>query len=363
MTKTLHLTLVILLCASSAFAQLSESLLNSMKPRDLGPAIMSGRVTDLAVYEEDPSIYYVASASGGLLKTVNNGGSWQNVFDNQSTVSIGDVTINPSDPNIVWVGTGEANNRQSSSWGDGVYKSTDGGKTWKNMGLRDSQHIGRIVVNPIDSDIVYVAALGRLWGSNRERGVYMTADGGLTWNNVLFVDDNTGAVDLAMDPLNPKTLYAAMYQRRRTSWGYNGGGPGGGIYKTTDGGRTWKKLGTGLPATDVGRIGIDIYRKNPNIVMALVENREGGVFRSEDKGETWTRMNSLNPRPMYFSQIRIDPSDDKRVYVGGVQLHISDDGGKTFRDDGAPNVHLDHHAFWINPKNPRHLLDGNDGGA
>jgi len=324
---------------------------------------MSGRVADVAVYEPNPNIFYVASASGGLLKTTNNGNTWENVFNRETSVSIGDVAINPDDANIVWVGTGEANSRQSSSWGDGIYKSTDGGKTWKHMGLRESHHIGRIVVNPIDTDIVFVAALGHLWGPNAERGVFMTSDGGVTWKNVLSVNGDTGAVDLAMDPLNPKTLYAAMYQRRRTGWGFNGGGPGSGIFKTTDGGRTWRKLTNGLPQTDVGRIGLDIYRKNPNIVMARVENREGGVFRSEDKGETWVKINSLNPRPMYFSQIRIDPNDDKRVYVGGVQLHISDDGGKTFRDDGAPNVHLDHHAFWIDPSNSNHLIDGNDGGT
>jgi photosystem II stability/assembly factor-like uncharacterized protein len=348
---------------AAASAQSRESLLSTFKPRDIGPALMGGRVSDLAVYEADPSIFYAASASGGLLKTVNAGTSWENVFTGQSTVSIGDVAINPTDPNTVWVGTGEANNRQSSSWGDGVYKSTDGGKTWKHMGLKESHHIGRIVVNPIDTDIVYVAALGHLWGANPERGVFMTTDGGLTWKNVLVIDANTGAVDLAMDPSNPKLLYAATYQRRRTGWGFNGGGPGSGIYKTADGGRTWKKLTNGLPKGDMGRIGLDIYRKNPNIVVARVENKEGGVFRSEDKGETWTKMNSLNPRPMYFSQIRIDPNDDKRIYVGGVQLHISDDGGKTFRDDGAPFVHLDHHAFWIDPGNSNHLIDGNDGGV
>jgi photosystem II stability/assembly factor-like uncharacterized protein len=348
---------------TTASAQPRESLLDPFKPRDIGPALMGGRVSDLAVYEADPSIFYAASASGGLLKTVNAGTSWENLFSSQSTVSIGDVAINPTDPNTVWVGTGEANNRQSSSWGDGVYKSTDGGKTWKHMGLKESHHIGRIVVSPIDTDIVYVAALGHLWGANPERGVFMTTDGGLTWKNVLVIDANTGAVDLTMDPSNPKLLYAATYQRRRTGWGFNGGGPGSGIYKTADGGRTWRKLTNGLPKGDNGRIGLDIYRKNPNIVVALVENKEGGVFRSEDKGETWTKMNSLNPRPMYFSQIRIDPNDDKRIYVGGVQLHISDDGGKTFRDDGAPFVHLDHHAFWIDPGNSNHLIDGNDGGV
>jgi photosystem II stability/assembly factor-like uncharacterized protein len=324
---------------------------------------MSGRVVDLAVFEDDPSIFYAASASGGLLKTGNGGASWTNVFDSQPTVSIGDIAINPTDPSVVWVGTGEANNRQSSSWGDGIYKSTDGGKTWKHMGLRETQHIGRIVIDPTDTDIVYVAAVGRLWGANKERGVFRTADGGVTWQHVLAINENTGAVDLVMDPANSKVLLAAAYQRRRTGWGFNGGGPDSGIHKSVDGGRTWRKITAGLPSGDTGRIGLDIYRRDSNIIYATVENREGGVFRSEDKGETWSKVNSLNPRPMYFSQIRVDPNDRQRIYVNGVNLHISDDGGKTFRDDGASAVHLDHHAFWVNPRNSRHLIDGNDGGV
>lgn len=355
--------LSLLLAASTAFAQIPEAIFDGITRRDVGPVFMSGRITDLAVYEDDPAIFYAASASGGLLKTTNGGNTWENVFDSQTTVSIGDVAINPADPNVVWVGTGEANNRQSSSWGDGIYKSVDGGKTWKHMGLRDSQHIGRIVVDPQDTDIVYVAAVGRLWGANKERGVFKTVDGGLTWQHVLAINDNTGATDLIMDPVNPKVLIAAAYSRRRTAYGFNGGGPDSGIYKSTDAGRTWRKIAGGLPGGDTGRIGLDFYRRNSNIVYAIVENREGGVFRSEDKGETWARVNSLNPRPMYFSQIRVDPNDPQRIYVNGVNLHISDDGGKTFRDDGSMEVHLDHHAFWINPANSRHLIDGNDGGV
>jgi photosystem II stability/assembly factor-like uncharacterized protein len=361
--RSVALLTVAVLSTGTAVAQIPESIFDGITRRDIGPAIMSGRVVDLAVYEDDPSIFYAASASGGLLKTVNGGATWENVFDTQTTVSIGDVAINPTDPNVVWVGTGEANNRQSSSWGDGIYKSTDGGKTWRHMGLRDSQHIGRIVVDPQDTDIVYVAALGRLWGASKERGVFKTADGGLTWQHVLAIDEDTGAVDLIMDPANPKVLLAASYQRRRTGWGFNGGGEGSGIHKTVDGGRTWRKLSGGLPTGEVGRIGLDMYRRNSSIIYATVEHREGGVFRSEDRGETWTRVNSLNPRPMYFSQIRIDPNDPQRIYVNGVNLHISDDGGKTFRDDGASVVHLDHHAFWIDPRNSRHIIDGNDGGV
>ena len=349
--------------ASQLRAQLLESLFDNLKPRAVGPATMGGRTVDFAVYEVDPAIFYAASASGGLLKTVNGGNTWENVFDRQDTVSIGDVAINPADPNVVWVGTGEANNRQSSSWGDGIYKSTDGGKTWTHMGLRQSHHIGRIVINPIDTDIVYVAALGHLWGANRERGIFMTRDGGLSWQHVLAIDENTGVVDIAIDPVNPKTLYAGAYARRRSAFGFNGGGPNGGVFKTVDGGRSWNRLEKGLPEGDNGRIGLSIYQKNPDIVYAIVENENGGIFRSDDKGESWTRVNSLNPRPMYYSQIRVDPSDEKRIYVLGTQLHLSDDGGLTFRDDGARGVHLDNHAFWINPNNPRHIMTGNDGGT
>ena len=356
-------TLIPLLVVSATpiLAQMPEPLLDNFRPREVGPAFMGGRTVDFAVYEEDPAIFYAATASGGLLKTLNGGNSWENVFDRQSTVSIGDVAINPTDPNMIWVGTGEANNRQSSSWGDGIYKSTDGGRTWQHMGLRESHHIGRIIVNPQDTDIVYAAALGHLWGANPERGVFMTIDGGQNWQHVLGLNEDTGAVDLAMDPANPKVLYAAAYQRRRSAWGFNGGGPHGGIYKSVDGGRSWRKLSDGLPEGPVGRIGLDISRSNSNVVYATVEHEEGGIFRSEDKGETWTRMNSLNPRPMYYSQIRIDPNDEKRIYVLGGELSVSDDAGRTFFE-GDPEVHSDHHALWINPRNSRHLIDGNDGG-
>ena len=351
------------LLATSASAQLPGNALDRFSPRAIGPGTMGGRTVDFAVYEEDPAIFYAATASGGLLKTENGGTTWENVFDRQSTVSIGAVAINPRDPDVVWVGTGEANNRQSSSWGDGVYKSTDGGKSWQHMGLRETHHVGRIVVNPRNPDVVYVAALGHLWGPNPERGLFMTTDGGRSWQHALRINDDTGVTDVAMDPSDPNVLYAAAYQRRRSGWGFNGGGPHAGIHKSTDGGRTWRKLSNGLPTGDVGRIGLDIHRSNPDIVYAIVEAHGGGVFRSEDKGESWTKMNSYNPRPMYFSQIRVDPNDHQRVYVLGVQLAASDDGFKTYKEEIAPEVHLDHHAMWIDPKNSRHIIDGNDGGV
>ena len=323
---------------------------------------MGGRIDDFAVVESNPSIVYVATASGGLWKTTNNGVTWEPLFDEQMTSTIGDVTLAPSNPDIVWVGTGEANNRQSSSWGDGVYKSEDAGKTWKKMGLRDTHHIGRIAIHPTNPDIVYVAALGHLWGPNKERGLFKTSDGGKTWANTKFIDENTGFVDLALDPESPNTLYAASYQRRRTSWGFNGGGPGSALYKTTDGGENWGKLTNGLPEGNTGRIGIDIYRRNPSIVYATIEHKEGGVFRSEDKGLTWKKMSSTNPRPMYYSQIRIDPSNDQRIWALGASMYVSDDGGKTFRTDYVREIHGDHHAMWINPASSDQMIVGSDGG-
>ena len=331
--------------------------------RNIGPAVMGGRIDDLAVLESNPAVFYVGAATGGLWRTTNNGTTWEVLFDDlDDVVSIGDIAIPSGDANTIWVGSGENNNRQSGSWGNGVYKSTDAGRTWKLMGLGSSRHIGRIIVDPIDHDVVYVAALGSLWGPGRERGVFKTTDGGLTWSNVLFVNEDTGATELVMDPANNKVLYAATYQRRRATWGFNGGGPGSAIYKSSDAGRTWTKLTQGIPGGPLGRIGLDVYRANPNILYARIEHeKESGVYRSEDAGLSWKKMSSVNPRPMYFSQIRIDPTNDLRIYVLGVQLHISDDGGKTFVENGV--MHSDHHAMWINPANPNHIIDGNDGGV
>jgi photosystem II stability/assembly factor-like uncharacterized protein len=288
------------------------------------------------------------------------------VFDKEAVSTIGDIAIAPSDASVVWVGTGEPNNRQSSSWGDGAYKSLDGGKTWQRMGLATTHHIGRIVIHPRNPDVVYVAALGHLWGANPERGVYKTSDGGKTWKQVLKINDDTGVSDIAMDPQSPDILYAAAYERRRTPYGFNGGGPDGGIYKTTDGGLTWKKLTKGLPyensAGDVGRIGLDIYRKDPNIVYAVVQHEKGGTFRSDDKGETWKKMGDTNPRPSYYSQIRIDPNNDLRIWELGAQMFYSEDGGKKFATDRVKGIHGDFHAMWIDPGDSNHIITGSDGG-
>jgi photosystem II stability/assembly factor-like uncharacterized protein len=353
------------LAATTVAAQSpAPSPFDNLTFREIGPPSPSGRVDDLAVLESNPSVFYVATATSGVWKTTNHGTTFQQVFDSATTSSVGDIAIAPNDANLVWVGAGENNNRQSSSWGDGLYKSGDGGKTWQHTGLGDSKHIARIVVDPVDYSTVYVAALGNLWGAGGERGVYKTTDGGHSWTRVLHVDDDTGATELVMDPSNNKVLYAATYQRRRATWGMNGGGPGSGIYKSSDAGRTWTKLTRGVPEGPLGRIGLDVYRRNPNVVYARIQHeRESGVYRSDDAGASWAKLSSENPRPMYFSQIRIDPQNDHRIYVLGVQLHVSDDAGKTFRADGARRIHVDHHAMWINPHDSNVAIIGNDGGV
>ncbi|MGE0812278.1 MAG: glycosyl hydrolase [Vicinamibacterales bacterium] len=380
MTARAAVTCLLLVAATVTPARaqrLDEGQLQALQWRAIGPAVMGGRIDDVAVDERHPSTIYVGSASGGVWKTTNAGTTWTPIFEHQGTSSIGDIALTPANPSLVWVGTGEPNNRQSSTFGDGVYKSLDGGTTWTHMGLTETQHIGRVLVDPVDNDIVYVAALGRLWGPSEERGVYKTTDGGRTWAKVKFVDADTGFVDMAMDPVNRQVLYAAAYQRRRAPWGYNGGGPGSGLYKTVDGGRTWTKLGGGLPDGTVGRIGVTVWRGDSRVVYATVEHRtNGGTFRSDDAGATWRKVNALNPRPMYYSKIHVDPTDDRRVYVLGADFFMSDDGGRTFADPvtrktGAnttmspsydEGVHGDHHALWIDPANPAHLILGNDGG-
>jgi photosystem II stability/assembly factor-like uncharacterized protein len=333
--------------------------------REVGPAVVGGRVSDFAVEETDTRIIYVGTATSGVWKSTNHGTTWEPIFTDQSTASIGDVTLAPSNPNVVWVGTGEPQNRQSSSWGDGVFKSIDGGTTWAQKGLQETRHISRIQVHPRNPDVAYVAAVGNLWAESPERGVYKTTDGGESWELVLYLDTNTGAIDLAMDPADPNTLFAAMYSRRRTAWGFNGGGPGSGIYRTVDGGANWIRLEEGLPDGELGRVGLDIYRRDGNLVFATVEARRGqtGVYGSTDGGDTWERLSTTNPRPMYFSQLRVDPNDPERIYVSGQNLMRSDDGGRTFTDDGAGNVHPDHHALWIDPSDSNHLLLGSDGGV
>jgi photosystem II stability/assembly factor-like uncharacterized protein len=315
---------VLLVMVSLVPAQsVPPEMLDGLPWRGIGPAATGGRIADLAISKlsGQPTTIYVATATGGVFKSVNDGVSFAPIFDRAGgMMSIGAVAVAPSSPSIVWVGTGEADNRQSSSWGDGVYKSVNGGLTWKKMGLEETRHIGKIVVDPTDPNIVWVAAVGHLWGSNPERGVYKTTDGGATWKRILYKDENTGAIDLAMDPRDPKVVFAALYQRQRKGWGFNGGGPGSGIYRTTDGGATWTEMLNGLPRGDKGRIGLATFAGDGRTVYAVIEadpGSSGGVFRSLNRGESWEHLSSQNPRPMYYSRIYLDPKDVNRVYLMG----------------------------------------------
>ncbi|MBI4538048.1 MAG: hypothetical protein HY704_00890 [Gemmatimonadetes bacterium] len=349
-----------------AQAVLDSSSFAALEWRFIGPAVMGGRIADFAVVESDPRVFYVGTATGGVWKTTSHGASFEPLFDDQPTSTIGDVTVAPSNPNSVWVGTGEPQNRQSSPYGYGLFRSLDAGRTWEHRGLEETRHIARIVIHPADPEIVYVAAVGHLWGPNPERGVFRTRDGGSTWQNVLSIDENTGVIDLAMDPDDPRTLFAAAYERRRTSFGFNGGGPGSGIYRTLDGGVTWMRLTKGLPQGPLGRIGLDVHRRDGDLVYAIVEAEAGksqGVYRSTDRGETWEHLSDENPRPMYYSQIRIDPNDPKRIYMLGASFYVSDDGGRTFRERRWRGVHGDHHALWIDPNDSNHVIMGSDGGV
>src|SRR5579872_4005127 len=459
----------------------TDPLLQSFRFRSIGPASMGGRIDDIAVSESNPSVIYIGYAVGGVFKSDNNGTSFTPVFQSETTASIGDIAIHPRDPNIVYVGTGEANNRQTSSFGDGIYKTLDGGKTWTNLGLKDTQTIARIVIDPKNPETVYVASPGHLFGPNKERGVFKTTDGGKTWTNVKFIDEDTGFTDIVLDPANSSIIYAASYQRRRTGCCFNGGGPGSGIWKSLDAGKTWTKLAaSGLTPGTYGRIALDVSRSHPNVVYAQIEAGEtgasertppveqgaateptpagaaavtppaggqpaqqgrggrrggnapaqpaapaqqaavqpagrggggrggaydwcnnagpehgfgrggfggaaeppapnenrtppsldaarGGVFRSTDNGKTWTLLSNCNARPMYFSQLRVDPENDNTIYVAGLPVAKSLDGGKTFATlDAAGGYgepgHVDQHAIWIDPKNSNHIMEGNDGG-
>ncbi len=340
-------------------------LIEGLGWRSIGP-YRGGRVTAVAGVAGEPQVYYMGATGGGIWKTTNAGSSWSPVSDGQvKTGSVGALAVAPSDPNVVYAGMGESCIRGNVSHGDGVYRTSDGGKTWAHLGLRETMQIGRVRVHPRDPDVVYVAALGHTWGPNAERGVFRSKDGGKTWSKVLFVDDKTGAVDLAMDEANPRVLYVAFWQAQRTPWSLDSGGPGSALYKTTDGGDTWKKLdGKGLPKGPLGRIGVSISAARPERVYAVIEAEEGGVFRSDDAGATWQRTNEdrrLRQRAWYYTHVYADPKEPDTVYVLNVQFFRSKDGGRTFQTIRTP--HGDNHDLWIAPEDTRRMVQGNDGGA
>jgi photosystem II stability/assembly factor-like uncharacterized protein len=344
---------------------MSAATFTGLKLRALGPALTSGRVVGFAVHPGDRSHYYVAAACGGVWKTTNGGTTWTPVFDNEGSYSIGVVILDPKNPHVVWVGTGENNSQRSVGYGDGVYRSDDGGKSWKNMGLKNSEHIGKIVIDPRNSNTVYVAAQGPLWGPGGDRGLFKTVDGGKTWKQVLAISENTGVTDVVLDPRNPDVLIAASYQRRRHVWTLIDGGPESALHKSTDGGATWTKLKTGLPTEELGRIGLAMAPSDPDIIYAIIESidKKGGIFRSTDQGATWERRNEFDQGAMYYAHLVVDPKNAERVYVMNVFMQVSDDGGKTLRRLGEKFKHVDNHTIWIDPHNTNYYLVGCDGGV
>ena len=340
-------------------------LLKKYSWRAIGPANMGGRVTDIDGVPGDPSTFYVSGADGGIHKTIDGGVNFKPIFENQRAYSIGALTIAPSDSNVLWVGTGEGDPRNSVGYGWGVYRSVDGGQTWKNLGLKKTERIKRIVVDPNNPDIACVCALGKQWGPNKERGVFKTTDGGKTWDKVLFIDENTGCADIAMEIKNPRVMYAGMWTFRRRPWRFDDGGKNTAVYKTTDGGATWKKIMKGLPKTDMARPGIYIAQSDPNIIYLMTEFKGGGtVFRSNDKGENWEMVNddpNINFRPFYYSDVRVDPQHSNILFSISGWLSRSKDSGNTW-ERIATSVHGDHQSLWIDPKNPKYILNGSDGG-
>ena len=356
---------LLLLLAGPALAE-TPATFAGLELRSLGPAVTSGRIADLAVDPRKPSTYYVAVASGGVWKTVNGGATFEPLFDRQGSYSIGCIALDPGNPLVVWVGTGENNAQRSVSYGDGVYKSVDGGRTWSNLGLKESEHIGRIAIDPRDSDTVYVAAQGPLWSSGGDRGLYKTTDGGKTWKAVLAISKDTGVTDVVLDPRNPDVLYAAAWQRRRHAWGTVNGGPESALYKSEDGGAAWTKLRSGLPRQDLGRIGLAVAPSQPGTLYAQVEaaHGTGGVFRSTDRGATWEKRSGYQAySSISYQELFVDPLDADRVYLMDTFLMRSEDGGRTWSDQGERFKHVDNHALWIDPADTAHLLSGCDGGV
>jgi len=370
---TLQAAFVSTLCSSLLTAQTPDSVtLNGLRWRSIGPVNMAGRVTDVEAHPSAPKTFYVAGATGGLWKTVNAGTTFVPLWEKGPIASLGDLAIAPSNPNVLFLGTGEEDSRNSVAPGYGIYRSDNGGVTWESRGLEKTQHIGRVVIHPSNPDIVYVAALGALWGTNAERGLYKTVDGGKTWTLSKFISDRAGFVDVVMDPRNPNVLYAASWERIRKPHYLKSGGPGSALWKTTDAGATWKEIkGGGFPATTKGRISLAMAPSNPDLIYAMVEAdsvRGGkpqrllsGLYRSNDAGATWTWMNTINNRPFYFSQVRVDPKNADRIYRMAVDFQFSDDGGYSWRA-GMVGIHEDYHAMWINPADSEHFIVGGDAG-
>jgi len=367
--------LLLLLTVTSAVAQdFNMDLLQDLKPRNIGPGGMSGRVTAIDVVNTNPDVMYVGTASGGVWKSVSGGIKWEPIFDKEVTASIGALAIQQSNPSVIWVGTGEGNPRNSLNGGFGIFKSLDGGKNWKAMGLKNTRHIHRVVIDPTDPDVVYAAAIGSPWGEHPERGIFKTTDGGETWEKILFVNNKTGAADLVMDPSNPNKLIAAMWEHKRDPWFFNSGGTGSGLHITHDGGETWKKVTPedGFPKGNLGRMGVAIAKNKPNVVYALVEAKKNALYRSDDGGFKWKKVNDkadIGNRPFYYCEIYVDPENENRVYSVFTFVNVSEDGGKNFKQlmnaygsDISNGVHPDHHALWIHPKNGQFMIDGNDGG-
>ncbi|MFC1477595.1 hypothetical protein ACFL6L_03905 [candidate division KSB1 bacterium] len=403
LTPLLILTLCLFVLSGDLTAQMDDTgIAATFRFRNIGPANMAGRITDIEALDNDFTHVLVGSAAGGIFKSTNAGTTWEHIFNKYSNASVGDIALFQKDPNIIWVGTGEGNVRNSISWGDGVYRSTDGGETFVQTGLESTHHISRVIAHPTDPDIAYVAAQGHLWGTSGDRGLFMTRNGGSTWEkltNGLPNDGLSGAVDLVINHKNPNVLYVSFWERLRRPWRFDSGGPygewdekeNGGIYKTEDGGRSWKKMTNGIPSKGTGRIGLAISYSNPDIVMALLEHvnqprgggRGGGgrggqqqqeqpeddmsdlgtgIYRTEDGGRSWEFMNRYNNRPFYYSQIRINPVNDQKVYLATTNFQISEDGGKTLRG-GARGIHVDFHAMWLSPNNEDIHYTGSDGGV
>lgn len=337
-----------------------------LDPRSIGPAGMSGRVTAIDVVLNDPAVMYIGTASGGLWKSESGGIKWDPIFDKEQVASIGALAIDQNNPDVIWAGTGEGNPRNSLNGGYGIYKSIDGGKSWKLMGLEKTRNIHRIIIHPQNGDVVYVGAIGSPWGPHPERGVYKTTDGGESWHQILFVNELTGVGDMIIDPSNPNKLFVNMWEHQRWPWFFKSGGPGSGLHVTFDGGKSWKRLTDkeGLPKGELGRMGLAISRSNPKIVYAWIESKKNALYRSDDGGFKWSKVgeNNIGDRPFYYADIFVDTKNENRVYTLFSRVNVSEDGGRTFRGFMTRSIHPDHHAWWIHPEDPDFMINGNDGG-